>query len=536
MLVARPCELARHDAAAEPRVALEHEHLFARGREVGRGHEAVVPGADGDDVVRSAHGKSSRLCGVFSCRSRRSIPAAAHLPEGGRCYTTYGERRAKRPITTTARPAFLVGGIHAAANTGGSAAPASWDTAYEWRAVTLLGIGFGLVGLDRWIIAPLFRLAWRPISGSTQDVGQLVGALGSRGACSRSSAGRLVRQDRASQSADPGDSRCSRCCPGCRAWLQGLTALIVIRALMGCDGRLVLPDELHGGCGGCVGPRGAASIKACSRAGSRCSASGSGRSSRRSCCASCRRGMGVLDLSRFPGSSSALLLFVVLREPAQTQGGALIGATQASGSWIDVLKSRNIVRRHARVVLCDVVRVRLERAGARRISSTYLKLEPDRHGRRRRRRSVSAASSASSVCPGFPIVFGRKLMAVHRLRRRGAYRSGSFAHTGAAPVPLFLWLFVVSFFCLGNVALITGPIATEAAPPVWCRRPLALSLGRARFSAAASRRRSRGASATPTASRTRCTSRLTGVVLGIVVSLFAARDGAAQDRARDASR
>ena len=29
---------------------------------------------------------------------------------------------------------------------------------------------------------------------------------------------------------------------------------------------------------------------------------------------------------------------------------------------------------------------------------------------------------------------------------------------------LFAGLFVVSFFCLGNVALITGPIATEAAP------------------------------------------------------------------------
>ncbi len=29
----------------------------------------------------------------------------------------------------------------------------NWDTGYEWKAVTLLTIGFGLVGLDRWIIA-----------------------------------------------------------------------------------------------------------------------------------------------------------------------------------------------------------------------------------------------------------------------------------------------------------------------------------------------------------------------------------------------
>ena len=33
---------------------------------------------------------------------------------------------------------------------------ATWDTSYEWKTVALLGIGFGLVGLDRWIIASLF--------------------------------------------------------------------------------------------------------------------------------------------------------------------------------------------------------------------------------------------------------------------------------------------------------------------------------------------------------------------------------------------
>jgi sugar phosphate permease len=39
-----------------------------------------------------------------------------------------------------------------------------------------------------------------------------------------------------------------------------------------------------------------------------------------------------------------------------------------------------------------------------------------------------------------------------------------FASLGAAVLPLFVALFVCSFFCLGNVALITGPIATESAP------------------------------------------------------------------------
>jgi len=30
------------------------------------------------------------------------------------------------------------------------------DRSYEWKAVTLLGLGFGLVGVSRWIIDPLF--------------------------------------------------------------------------------------------------------------------------------------------------------------------------------------------------------------------------------------------------------------------------------------------------------------------------------------------------------------------------------------------
>jgi MFS family permease len=40
-----------------------------------------------------------------------------------------------------------------------------------------------------------------------------------------------------------------------------------------------------------------------------------------------------------------------------------------------------------------------------------------------------------------------------------------FARIGADPLALFLTLFVVSFFALGLLGLLTGPIPTEAAPP-----------------------------------------------------------------------
>src|SRR5713226_6759482 len=53
-----------------------------------------------------------------------------------------------------------------------------WDTSYEWKAVTLLGLGFGLVGLDRWIIAPLLPSIMKELNLSPQDAGTIIGALG----------------------------------------------------------------------------------------------------------------------------------------------------------------------------------------------------------------------------------------------------------------------------------------------------------------------------------------------------------------------
>jgi len=58
------------------------------------------------------------------------------------------------------------------------ATPQKWDTAYEWKAVTLLALGFGLVGLDRWIIAPLLPSMAKDLGLTVQQAGNLIGALG----------------------------------------------------------------------------------------------------------------------------------------------------------------------------------------------------------------------------------------------------------------------------------------------------------------------------------------------------------------------
>lgn len=53
----------------------------------------------------------------------------------------------------------------------------NWDTSYEFRAITLLAVGFGLVGLDRFIINPLFPVIAEDLGLTYQDLGLISGVL-----------------------------------------------------------------------------------------------------------------------------------------------------------------------------------------------------------------------------------------------------------------------------------------------------------------------------------------------------------------------
>ncbi len=54
---------------------------------------------------------------------------------------------------------------------------AVWNGGYEWRAVALLSAGFGLVGLDRFIILPLFPTMMKELDLDYQDLGFIASAF-----------------------------------------------------------------------------------------------------------------------------------------------------------------------------------------------------------------------------------------------------------------------------------------------------------------------------------------------------------------------
>jgi MFS family permease len=65
--------------------------------------------------------------------------------------------------------------------------------------------------------------------------------------------------------------------------------------------------------------------------------------------------------------------------------------------------------------------------------------------------------------PGASNIFGRKPVTLLGFVLGAIFLYG-FARLGAQPVMLFALLFAATFFCLGLLGLVTGPIATEAAP------------------------------------------------------------------------
>jgi MFS family permease len=117
------------------------------------------------------------------------------------------------------------------------------DSRYEFATVTLLTAGFGLVGLDRWIIAPLFPSIVKDLGLSYRDLGNLVGALGlAWGACAILAGGLSDRWGRRKVlvPAIVGFSLLS----GFTGFAGSLAALISIRVLMGITEGAFYPTSL----------------------------------------------------------------------------------------------------------------------------------------------------------------------------------------------------------------------------------------------------------------------------------------------------
>jgi len=344
-----------------------------------------------------------------------------------------------------------------------------WDTAYEWKAVTLLGIGFGLVGLDRWIIAPLFPcMAATGIAAGCgapglgldyQAIGNLVGILGIVWGIFAAISGRLSDSVGHRKILIPAILLFSLM-SGFSGMVTGLTSLIAVRGLMGLMEGSYCPTSFAA-TAAAAHPSRRGFLQGLQQSGFALFGFGLGPiiATQLLAFTSWRT---VFWLVAIPGIIVGILLAIVLREPKQTHGGAS-GAVAASGGggYFEVLKNRNIVLCMI-LLMCAMACIFVLGGMLPNYLTDYLKLDIAQAG------FVASALGFGGFIgqfgvPGISDKLGRKPTAALAFAG-AAITVWVFMGIGPDPNALFLTLFLVSFFALGNVALITGPIATESAP------------------------------------------------------------------------
>jgi predicted MFS family arabinose efflux permease len=336
--------------------------------------------------------------------------------------------------------------------------PARWDVAYEWKAVALLAVSFGLVGLDRMVLAPLFPFMMKDLHLNLQDLGNLVGILGVFWGLSAFLMGGLSDRLGRRKVLVPAIIIFSLL-----SWLSGvatgLMSLLVIRSVMGVAE-------------GAVASTGVAICTEASYPPRRGINQGIFQ-----CCFALLGGAlapvlatqmltfttwrYVFMIVGVPGLIVAVLVALTIREPA-TIGAHKAAEAGPRPAFKDVFKHRNVALGMIALV-CAMTGVFVMGAMIPTYLLNYLKLTPTQMG------FVASAAGFGGFLGQFSLpaisdLIGRKAAVLGAFVLAAIFLF-AFAQTGASNMPLlFVLLLGASMFNFGALAVIAGPLAAEAAP------------------------------------------------------------------------
>ncbi len=354
----------------------------------------------------------------------------------------------------------------------------AWDTSYEWKAVTLLGLGFGLVGLDRWIIAPLLPSIMKDLNLNQQDAGTIIGALGLSwgffafimGGVSDKFGRRKVLLP-----ALIGFSLLS----GLSGLSTGLVSLIFIRSIMGFTEGTFAPTSFAA-----VNDASHPKRLGINQGLQQCGFALFGLAFAPIIATQLLRFMNwrwIFVLVAIPGLILATLMYFVIRDPDKIPAKAREAHEPVpQGSWTQVLKNRNILLSMA-ALFCAMTGVFVLSGMLPIYLIEYLKLGTQEAG------FVASAVGFGGffgqfAWPGISDFLGRKITATLGFLG-AAIMLYIFQQTGAHSGLLFVFLFIGAFFTLGLVALLTGPIATESAPAGLVSAAIGIVVGSGEISA-----------------------------------------------------
>jgi predicted MFS family arabinose efflux permease len=332
-----------------------------------------------------------------------------------------------------------------------------WDTSYEWKSLLTMSLAFGLVGIDRFILPPLFPAIMKDLPLTYQNLGDLVAVLGIAWGVSAIATGFM--SDRL--------GRRSILVPAVIVFsllsvlsgmATGLISLLVIRATMGAfegpvasTGVAVAVEASH--------PK----RRGMNNGIFQCTVSlfGSGvgpiLATQLLLITTWRHVFWIVGL---PGLVIAAILWFVIREPATL--AAQRGTTVVARASIWTLFRHRNVPLAMVTLLCAMTGIFVLSAMMPNYLVDYLKLTGTQMG------IITSAIGFGGALGQFGLLtvsdfIGRRLATLLSFVIAGI-ALWLFIHTGSNMPMLFGLLFVAAMFNFGALAILAGPIPAEAAP------------------------------------------------------------------------
>ncbi len=330
---------------------------------------------------------------------------------------------------------------------------------YEWKTVTLLCLGFGLVGIDRFMILPLFPVISKELNLNYQDLGQITGVLAIAWGVAALFMGNLSDRIGHRKVIIPAIIVFSLLA-GLSGLATGVGSLMVIRALMGLAEGAYTPASI------------VATIDA-----SKPSRQGLNVGIQQAALPLFGLGIApilvtqllklvewhwIFAMVSIPGLIVAYLLYRGLKDP-DPQVAAVHTATHDTSdhSWSDVFKYRNIPLNMIGM-LCWLTNLVVLSALLPSYLIDFLHLTLEQMGY-----VLSAIGFGGTlgtlVMPALSDRLGRKPVMVMSVvgAAIGLY---FLTHAGAEPIRLFVSLAATLFFVFSMICLTVGPISAESVP------------------------------------------------------------------------
>jgi len=342
---------------------------------------------------------------------------------------------------------------------GGNVTNGKWDSSYELKAVLILSCAFGLVGLDRFILPPLFPAMMKDLNVNYQDLGTFVGALGVCWGVSAIFIGSLSDRVGRRNMLVPAVVLFSLL-SGLSGMVTGFLSLVLIRGVMGIAE-------------GAVAPTGVAVAVEASHPTRRGMNNGIFQ------CTISLFGSGfgpilatqlllfttwrsVFWIVGLPGLIVALIMWFVIREPSDLAARRGADAAAKRAPLSELFKHRNVPLAMV-TLLCAMTGIFVLSAMMPNYLVDYLKLTGPQMG------FVTSAIGFGGALGQLGLLtvsdyIGRRPATVASFIIAAVFL-WVFIHTGASSLGmLFGLLFVAAMFNFGALAILAGPIPAEAAP------------------------------------------------------------------------